>query len=271
MAATAILRRRTGGQNEEEEKPLKEEKKAEEEEVESHLRPSLLSSEAFSNTENGYKGFVNLALLLLGLVNFRLVVENLIKYGLLFIESSDEITVDWHAWPGLTITVLNSGFALTVLFIEKAAFRKSLSASAAFYLEVVFVAAIMILPAYAVVHFALALGSGILTMLWSTIIWMKMVSFFHVNSTLRSSLLVSSGSAAASRPSSPSRNNQVSGSNPTEHLTLVSLLRFFIIPSLVYEVHWAQTTRVRWAWLTRRIAEAVFLSMFIYVVSIQYI
>src|SRR3989338_1647547 len=83
----------------------------EEEEVESHLRPSLLSSEAFTNAENGYKGFVNLALLLLGLVNFRLVVENLIKYGLLFIESSSEFTIEWRSWPGLTISLINSSFA----------------------------------------------------------------------------------------------------------------------------------------------------------------
>ena len=240
-----------------------------EEEVESHLRPSLLSSEAFTNAENGYKGFVNLALLLLGLVNFRLVVENLIKYGLLFISASSDFSVDWRSWPGLVISVLNTAVALSGLFIERAAFRRRLSASSALLLESLFVAFLVVAPAYAVFHFHLALGSGILAMLWSTIIWMKMVSFFNVNTSLRTPHRPASPPGS---PASPSRrNNAISAGQPLAHLTVQGLLRFFIIPSLVYEVHWAQTTRIRWAWLTRRIVEAIFLSTFIYVVALQYI
>lgn len=65
-------------------------------------RPSLLSSEASAGS---YRGFLNLGIILLVLTNSRLVVVNLMKYGILinFKNLSAVYKVDWYRWPGVLI------------------------------------------------------------------------------------------------------------------------------------------------------------------------
>lgn len=87
-------------------------------------RPSLLSSEA---SQNSYRGLVNLAILLLVrrlnahacisrlilllshtffvqqvITNLRLVVVNLVRYGIL-LDFSILYRIEWYRWPGLLI------------------------------------------------------------------------------------------------------------------------------------------------------------------------
>lgn len=83
-------------------------------------KPSYLSSE--SKTDN-YRGFMNLGLIILITANFRLVVENFMKYGLLikYVSPTDYFT-NYRNYPCFSATLGLLIFVLNAFFIERHAF-----------------------------------------------------------------------------------------------------------------------------------------------------
>ena len=78
-------------------------------------------------------------------------------------------------------------------------------------------------------------------MLWVTIVLAKMVSYTHVNNTLRTQHF----------------RNPKSDSPYPQNLTLKNFFYFVGAPTLCYSTQYPRSVRIRKAWLARRIAEAV--------------
>jgi len=254
----------------------------------------MLSSEAFASVEGGFRGFINLGILLLFLTHVRMVVANLLKYRLYFLEVTQSFTIDWYKWPALIIILTVSISTLFGLLIERALFSRRISPTFGLLLQVIYVGILIILPDIGVIYYCPAMGSGVVALIWSTIIWMKMVSYFHVNANARHIWKINHAKrkASSSSSSSYSRKEQEEGTTVRQtevernkksivvspdfvqypkNLSVKHLFRFLVIPSLVYEINFPRTPRVRWGFLLRRVAEAIFLSMIIYFMAVQYI
>jgi len=76
--------------------------------VHTSIRSSVLAQEG---TSQDYRGMWNLAGLVLFVTHFRLVLENLLKYGLL-IQFNGQL---WHLWRGTTCVICLLGFNVFIL------------------------------------------------------------------------------------------------------------------------------------------------------------
>lgn len=90
-----------------------------EDRLKSHARPSLLSDDNVEHIK--YDGFFNLAIMMLIVSHFRIIMENLAKYGLLlnlphyakvYFEES-------KTWPALITVCTYNIWILVTLYIEK--------------------------------------------------------------------------------------------------------------------------------------------------------
>jgi diacylglycerol O-acyltransferase-1 len=227
-------------------------------------RFSLLSSDriAFSNQS----GLLTLMFIVLVVTNFRLILENIIKYGLRF----NPLTFMRAAltpagnlplllcWPGLALS------ALAALGIERAAARRARGARApgagaaeplVGLLNAANIVAALAAPCY-VIHATSAEPLPAFTLtLAATVVWLKLVSYAHVNWALRRA-------RAAPRPR-PSPGERGSGVEPAhaehllaypENLSLGNLAYFLVAPTLCYQLSYPRTPRVRPRWVLRRVA-----------------
>lgn len=212
-------------------------------------RPSLLSSEYSANS---YRGFLNLMIILLILSNFRLVLLNLLKYGIL-IDVRKLIITEWYRWPGVLITSTLGIFLLVAFALEKLAAWRILSDKIALTFQLINIIATVSIPAALVWKIEVTPGSGIIIMLFTSVLFMKLSSYVHFNHLLRMH----------------SKKNPKSGW--PQNITFSNLLYFVCIPTCVYRLEYPRSSRIRKGWLIRRIFEACFFSVLILAIAEQYI
>lgn len=82
-------------------------------------RPSYLSSE---HTEGNYRGFINLGIIILVAANFRLMVENFLKYGLLVHVNPVDFWTNPRNFPCLSACFALPIFIIIAFLIEKLSF-----------------------------------------------------------------------------------------------------------------------------------------------------
>jgi diacylglycerol O-acyltransferase 1 len=239
-------------------------KKKENDDSDVKVKPSLFETGSYSR--HGYSGFVNLAVLLLFLMNFRLVAENLIKYGWLFVEKSSSFETDWKTWPSSTICIVTTTcMCLGCVLIERWALRCAQLSHFVFSIKSLFVGALIVLPNAAIWLFSTTLGAGILASLWCTCIWMKAVSYFQTNWN------------AGQRRRQVKKNDDDKDDDDDDddafpsNLTIRNIANFVLMPTLVYELRFRKIPKIRWMFVLKRTLAAIFLSMLIYVIALQYI
>lgn len=268
-----------------------------------HTQPrfSLLSSERI--TFSNQTGLLTLVFIVLAATNFRLVLENMIKYGLRFnpltflsaaINPAGNVWL-LLCWPALLF------FTLSALVIEKAAYwflvlairaqdaeakrevgkrsrrdRHSGAWAEAFVavLNLINTSATLLIPC-GVIHYTNAepLPSFVLTTA-ATVLWLKLVSYAHVQWSIR-----------CSRRRHPHRRcpgESHSGVEPQgieedgdvyypANLTVGNILYFVAAPTLCYQLSYPRSPRVRMRWLLRRILMLfAALSMMLFIIE-QYI
>lgn len=252
--------------------------------VHTHPKFSLLSSERIRVSDQS--GLLTLMFIILAATNFRLILENMIKYGFRFnpitfirvaITPSGNIPL-LLCWPGLLL------FGVTALNIEKlSAFmmrreiskryeaqkkdvspdriskengrRAFLSETLSFVLSFCNTNAALFVPFY-VIHATEAepLPAFALTMA-TIVLWLKLVSFAHVNWSLRQLKRID--------PRRRWPGEALSGSEPLavesedmvypQNLNFGDLLYFLVAPTLCYQLSYPRSPRFRIKWLLRRV------------------
>ncbi|KAL6767189.1 DGAT1 [Auxenochlorella protothecoides x Auxenochlorella symbiontica] len=243
---------------------------------------SIMSSErVLSSNQNG---MVNLTLLVLAAANFRLILENLLKYGLRFNpvtfarraltpQNNPLLFLCWPTLLALCLAALGiERLALAALRREQArdaaAAKKgegrnagggkgAVGAGAAEWLilalNVANTSAMLAVPS-AVIHYtdSEVLPGFALTAV-AIVLWMKAVSYAHCNWDLR----------CARRAHELRDGERGSGLLPAhgdpplrypENLTLGNLAYFLAVPTLCYQLTYPRSTRFRIRWLLRRVA-----------------
>ncbi|XP_065676240.1 diacylglycerol O-acyltransferase 1-like [Hydra vulgaris] len=209
--------------------------------------PSILSSS--SGFEN-YRGIINLCLLLLVLSNFRVALDNILKYGVLvdpyiilvFLENP-------YSWPSATLVILSNVFIQVCFYAERLLSKGNISERFGCCIHVFNICLTILVPIYVVFKFQPLPYFATMTLMWYTSVVLKMVSYASVNWWCREDAI-------------NNRLKDVQQSGPVKYphnLTQKGLYYFMLAPTFCYELNFPQTQKIRKRFLIRRILEAVFL------------
>ncbi|CAL8469029.1 g8570 [Coccomyxa elongata] len=269
-------------------------------------RPSMLSADRIALTQ--HSGILNLMMLILVAANARLIVENLLKYGVL---TSPANWLKWLVprgnfplllcWPALALSVLIASgiekLGAARLKAEKKAStakkKKDLRPSDArrlaakmgrstewmlFALHVLNLLCTMLVPSAVVELTHAEPVPGFFVVMCTVILWMKLVSYAHCNYDLR-----------ARRRAADHRSHERHGS-PSEpdiaeeggwdgvtlvsypnNLTLANLISFLPLPTLIYQPSYPRSTRFRGRWVLWYALRLVALAGVMLIITEQYL
>eukprot|EP00048_Salpingoeca_helianthica_P013667 m.205958 g.205958 ORF g.205958 m.205958 type:complete len:472 (+) comp15533_c1_seq1:2634-4049(+) len=216
------------------------------------VRDSLLHS---GSGFEDFRGLYNLALLALIVSNLRMALENISKYGILVhpIQWVVPFFTDPHGVPVLAVWGIMGLCIFAALGIEKLAARKTCSATVALWLHVINSAILLIVPSAILLYYHPFLLASFIAIFENVIVWMKLVSYAHVNHWCRT------------KP----RDNEEPPKDLVrypQNLNSRDLLYFIAAPTLCYELNFPRVPKIRKRFLIRRCLEFVF--FFILVVSL---
>ncbi|KAI7727731.1 hypothetical protein M8C21_005990, partial [Ambrosia artemisiifolia] len=203
------------------------------------IKDSPLSSHAIF--QQSHAGLFNLCIVVLVALNSRLIIENLMKYGLLINANFWFSSRSLRDWPLLILSL--PVFPLTAYTVEKFAWAKRISDAAVIALHIIITTVAILYPVFMILRFDSAVLSGVTLMLFACVNWLKLVSFVHANYDMR--LLVNSGD----------KEKEQSASSSIEYFYDVnfnSLVYFMVAPTLCYQMTYPRTTCIRKGWVIRQ-------------------
>ncbi|KAF6994226.1 hypothetical protein CFC21_010981 [Triticum aestivum] len=205
-------------------------------------KESPLSSDAIF--KQSHAGLFNLCIVVLVAVNGRLIIENLMKYGLLIRAGFWFNSTSLRDWPLLMCCLSLPAFPLGAFSVEQLASRNVITDAVATCLHIILTTAEIVYPVLVILMCDSAVVSGFLLMFIACIVWLKLVSFAHTNHDIRQ--LTISGKKVDNAPSTADMDN-------LQAPTLGSLIYFMMAPTLCYQPSYPRTENVRKGWLIRQI------------------
>nr|ACD67882.1 diacylglycerol acyltransferase [Helianthus annuus] len=205
------------------------------------IKESPLSSDAIF--KQSHAGLFNLCIVVLVAVNSRLIIENLMKYGLLINANFWFSSRSLRDWPLLMCCLSLPVFPLAAYIVEKFAWTKRIADSAAITLHIIITTIAILYPVFMIMRFDSAVLSGVTLMLFACVNWLKLVSFVHANYDMR--MLVNSAD----------KEKEKSASSNIEYFYDVnfnSLAYFMVAPTLCYQITYPRTTCIRKGWVLRQ-------------------
>uniref|UniRef100_A0A8C1AHW6 O-acyltransferase n=1 Tax=Cyprinus carpio carpio TaxID=630221 RepID=A0A8C1AHW6_CYPCA len=231
------------------------------------LQESLLSSNSgYSN----YRGVLNWCVVMLVLSNARLVLENLIKYGVLVdpIQIISLFLKDPYSWPALCLIIVSNVFIMAALYIERKLSVGSISEGTGTFLHCINLAALLFVPAGTVLILtSITPVGGVLALSVFTILFLKLYSYRDVNKWCRE--IRHAKARTLSRSHSCPSVHKANGTTGYTHviypanLTHRDIYYFIFVPTLCYELNFPRSPRIRKRFLLRRLLEMVFLMQLI--------
>ncbi|CAG9466526.1 unnamed protein product [Pedinophyceae sp. YPF-701] len=252
-----------------------------------HRQPrfSILSSEQLSH--HRHSGMINLGMVILFATNSRLILENLLKYGVLF------RPMDWLAELGIApggsaispLVSLCWALLATTLFLglqieklgnslyvgEKAGRRRArVTEAVLFVLNLLNTSAALVVPCTAIVATRAPPVPSFALCTCAVVVWMKLVSYAHFHVDIRSRRRKRQ-KVPGERGSDDDLYAVDSHLQWPENLTLGNMAYFAAAPTLIYQMAYPRSPRVRHRWLLRRVAELVlYITVMMFIIE-QYI
>ncbi|XP_078367588.1 diacylglycerol O-acyltransferase 1-like isoform X1 [Oculina patagonica] len=215
---------------------------------------SLITSSTFDN----FKGFLNLGFVLLILSNFRVALDNVLKYGLLIdpVQVTTIFLEDPYRWPSASLVIFSNVFIQVSFFTEKLLASGKISERFGRCVHIFFLLTMLIVACTVVLVFQPPPWAALIAVMWYTTVWLKMVSYISVNLWHRSGLM-----------KQPEKDGHIAnGKHETaclvvypNNLTQRDLYYFVFAPTLCYELNFPRNARIRKRFLIRRIIEFIFL------------
>ncbi|XP_001639351.2 diacylglycerol O-acyltransferase 1 isoform X1 [Nematostella vectensis] len=210
------------------------------------------STSGFDN----YRGILNLCLVLLVLSNFRVALDNILKYGLLIdpVEVATIFLQDPYSWPSASLFVCSNIFIQFAFFVENLLAKRNISEEIGkglhiFNLMMILVVPIIVILSYKPPPWAAGIVCGAYSMLW-----LKLISYISVNLWHRNKLIKTSEKENVSN----GKNKEPMVEYP-DYLTQQDLYYFLLCPTLCYELNFPRLPAIRKRFLIRRIVEFFFL------------
>jgi diacylglycerol O-acyltransferase-1 len=218
-------------------------------------QPSLLSEES---PRQNYRGALNLAFIILVMTHFRLIIENLLKYGILLKPSMPEM-LNWENLEGVLhmplfgLVVFNL-FGLVALATETLAAKGIVKDRLALNIQVCNCTLALLIPTFGVYFSTLHPLAGMLFLGEAVVLWLKLVSYAHANRDLRIARDMgyyqrpTEGQDAAAG-SKFGRSQVENLENPVDYpdnLTVSNLYYFLLAPTLSYQLNYPRSPSIRW-------------------------
>ncbi|CAF0819093.1 unnamed protein product [Rotaria sordida] len=226
-------------------------------------RPSLLS--ASSGYEN-YRGFLNLLYVILGIGSFHLVIENILKYGLL-------VEFDWPLrflkdptnWPSVFLILLINLFILFQFCLEIKLSKILSFIKPLILFQILNLSLILIYPVIYIHHRQPNPAGAFIAVCLYSIVFLKLVSYTHINYQCRIDLF-------------KKKQDQINSIIISEgliiypnNLTIKNLYYFLFAPTLCYELNFPRSPCIRKSFLCRRFGEILVICSLQYCLSQQWI
>ncbi|CAL9122257.1 unnamed protein product [Musa acuminata var. zebrina] len=210
------------------------------------VKESPLSSDAIFR--QSHAGLFNLCIVVLIAVNGRLIIENLMKYGLLIRAGFWFSSKSLRDWPLLMCCLTLPLFSLGAFLIEKLAWHKFITEPLAISLHVMCTTTAISYPVYVILRCDSAVLSGFTLMFFACIVWLKLVSFAHTNYDMRT-IVKSSDKEDASF--------NFSGHDFEKGVSFKQLVDFMVAPTLCYQQNYPRTMYIRKGWVIRQLVKLV--------------
>ncbi|XKL63485.1 hypothetical protein PGB90_005849 [Kerria lacca] len=249
---------------------------------------------SWSSGFNDFNGFVNWAFVLLMMGGIRLLLENLLKYGiridpnvwllLLFGGNGKEhnaalLLLTFVSYSYYMIRKLKFGFIsdgivpiFLSLFIEKAMAKRIFSENIGFAIQIINITYVIILPMILITTYSKRfglLGATTVCMTYS-IIFLKLWSYIQVNMWCRKQrneklLHKMKESVSFSNCLHKEKSSNNKGVNEVnlhlviypDNLNIQDIVYFMFIPTLCYELNFPRTDRIRKRFIVKRILELI--------------
>ncbi|XP_029299645.1 diacylglycerol O-acyltransferase 1a isoform X2 [Cottoperca gobio] len=219
------------------------------------LQESLLSSASgYSN----YRGILNWCVVMLGLSNARLFLENIIKYGILVdpIQVVSLFLKDPYSWPAACLIIGSNVFILAALYTERRLAVGTISQTTGMILHIINLTSMLIFPSATVLTLT-SMTPGIYTVLF-----LKLFSYQDTNRWCRQirqakakRLTRSSSCPSVAHSNGSAVNTHVSYPG---NLTHRDMYYFVFAPTLCYQLNFPRSPRIRIRFLMRRLFEMLF-------------
>ncbi|CAM6090832.1 unnamed protein product [Calypogeia fissa] len=210
--------------------------------VHKKLRESPLSSDAIFN--QSHAGLFNLCIVCLVAVNSRLIIENVMKYGLLIQSGFWFSSKSLSDWPLLMVGLSLPIFPLCSFLVEKSAAHHEVSERIVFFVHVIITTASILYPSYVIHRCNSAIPAGLILTLLAIVGWMKLISYAHTNGDARA--LAKKGKKV-DVPTEASSHIEY----PT-NLTVSDITYFMVAPTLCYQIGYPRTKTIRKGWVLRQ-------------------
>ncbi|RZC52911.1 hypothetical protein C5167_021338 [Papaver somniferum] len=211
------------------------------------IKESPLSSDAIFR--QSHAGLFNLCIVVLVAVNSRLIIENLMKYGLLIRYGFWFSSRSLRDWPLFMCCLSLNIFPLAAFMVEKLSLHEVISEYVIVSLHVLITSASILYPVTMILSYDSAVVSGIILMLFTCIVWLKLVSYAHANYDMRA--LANSDDKV---PGSPSDS---ADAVEKYEVSFNSLAYFMVAPTLCYQTSYPRTESIRKRWVTRQLIKLV--------------
>ncbi|MFS7982714.1 putative diacylglycerol O-acyltransferase [Helianthus anomalus] len=204
----------------------------------------LLESHSFFS----HAGLFNLCIVVLVAVNGRLIIENLMKYGLLINSNFWFSSRSLRDWPLLMCCVSLLFFPLAAYTVEKLAWKRRISDPVVITLHVIITTTAILYPVFMILIVDSVVLSGVSLMLCACINWLKLTSFVHTSYDMRSLM-----------------NSTDKGGTKSESLDIElfydadfkSLVYFLLAPTLCYQIRYPRTAFIRKGWVLRQLIKLI--------------
>ncbi|KAL4194528.1 hypothetical protein AMTRI_Chr05g69080 [Amborella trichopoda] len=223
------------------------------------VKESPLSSDAIF--KQSHAGLFNLCIVVLIAVNSRLIIENLMKYGLLIRAGFWFSSRSLRDWPLLMCCLTLPVFPLAAFVVERLVQHKFISESIVVLLHVIITTSEVLYPIFVILRCDSAVLSGLALMLFTSIIWLKLVSYAHTNYDLRT--LAESENKGDGSLTTKLENPQ--------NITLKNMAYFIVAPTLCYQPSYPRTAFIRKGWIIRQLIKLVIFTGLMGFIIEQYI
>uniref|UniRef100_A0A3P8WCC5 O-acyltransferase n=1 Tax=Cynoglossus semilaevis TaxID=244447 RepID=A0A3P8WCC5_CYNSE len=202
------------------------------------LQESLLSSASgYSN----YRGILNWCVIMLGLTNARLCLENIIKYGILVdpIQVVSLFLKDPYSWPAACLIIVSNFFILAALYTERRLAVGTISETTGLILHSLNLTILLIFPTALILSVTSITPVGSFVSLGIyTVLFLKLYSYKDTNRWCR----------------------EIRQAKAKRLTRSHSYMYYFIfVPTLCYQLNFPRSSRVRKRFLIRRLLEMLFL------------
>ncbi|KAG9152356.1 hypothetical protein Leryth_016734 [Lithospermum erythrorhizon] len=224
------------------------------------IRESPLSSDAIF--KQSHAGLFNLCIVVLVAVNSRLIIENLMKYGWLISSGFWFGSTSLRDWPLLLCCLSLPIFPLAAFLVEKLVQREYVSEQVAIMLHALITTTAILYPVIVIIRCDSAVLSGVILMLFTCIVWLKLVSYAHTNYDMRA---LANATDKGQTPSDSSNDDN------SYEVNFHALVYFMVAPTLCYQLSYPRTPCIRWGWVARHLIKLVIFTGFMGFIVEQYI